>query len=119
MPLGSSVCDLPVADFPDWCPVTQIMRKYYNSSFLSIALASSLVLPIAAMAQTESESGQASCPTEEQMALVGQDIDAVQETLPEQSRIIPPDTAVTQDFLADRVNVDLDEDGVVIRVWCG
>lgn len=95
------------------------MRKSYKSCLLGMALASSLVLPIGAWAQTESNAGQTSCLTEEQKALVGEDIDAVQAALPEKSRIIPPDTAVTQDYRADRVNVDLDEDGVVTRVWCG
>ncbi|RKF16318.1 hypothetical protein D6850_01810 [Roseovarius spongiae] len=34
-------------------------------------------------------------------------------------RIIPPDSAVTMDYRADRLNVDIDEDGIVTRVWCG
>ncbi len=37
----------------------------------------------------------------------------------EDTRIIPPNTAVTQDFLADRLNVELDENGIITRINCG
>lgn len=59
------------------------------------------------------------CLSEEQKALVGQNETAARAILPEISRIIPPNSAVTQDFRPDRVNVDLDETGTVTRVWCG
>ena len=41
------------------------------------------------------------------------------ENVPHPKRIIPPGTAVTQDYIASRTNVDLDESGVITRVWCG
>ncbi|MEB8387177.1 I78 family peptidase inhibitor [Rhodobacteraceae bacterium KMM 6894] len=34
-------------------------------------------------------------------------------------RIIPPNSAVTMDHRPDRLNVDLDEQGVITRLWCG
>ncbi len=51
--------------------------------------------------------------------LLNQPLDQVEGQLPEQARILPPDSVMTQDFRPDRVNVDLDEDGVIIRLWCG
>ncbi|WP_272003749.1 I78 family peptidase inhibitor [Roseovarius sp. ZX-A-9] len=34
-------------------------------------------------------------------------------------RIIPPNSAVTLDHRPDRLNVDVDEGGVITRIWCG
>ncbi len=34
-------------------------------------------------------------------------------------RIIPPGAMVTTDLRPDRLNVDLDKDRVVVRLWCG
>lgn len=34
-------------------------------------------------------------------------------------RMIPPGSAVTMDYFAGRLNVDLDEDGTITRLWCG
>lgn len=34
-------------------------------------------------------------------------------------RILKPGDAYTQDFAPNRVNIDLDEAGIVTRIWCG
>ncbi len=34
-------------------------------------------------------------------------------------RILPPGSAMTMDHRVDRLNVDLDEEGVIKRIWCG
>ncbi len=34
-------------------------------------------------------------------------------------RVLPPDSAMTMDHRVDRLNVDLDDDGVITRIWCG
>ena len=34
-------------------------------------------------------------------------------------RIIPPNSAVTMDHRPDRLNVDVDDKGVITRIWCG
>lgn len=34
-------------------------------------------------------------------------------------RLLPPGAIVTQDFAPARVNLDLDDKGVIRRVWCG
>ncbi|MGR3495374.1 I78 family peptidase inhibitor [Citreimonas sp.] len=44
------------------------------------------------------------------------------ESLPELSgvtRVIEPDTMVTQDYWPTRLNVDVNEAGTITRVWCG
>ncbi|WP_294621247.1 I78 family peptidase inhibitor [uncultured Roseovarius sp.] len=35
------------------------------------------------------------------------------------TRILPPGSAMTMDHRPDRLNVDLDEDGRITRIWCG
>lgn len=34
-------------------------------------------------------------------------------------RVLPPGSAMTMDHRIDRLNVDLDEDGAITRIWCG
>lgn len=61
----------------------------------------------------------ASCGADQMQELVGQNIDTSEGAFPDTARIIPPNSAVTQDFRPGRVNVDLDEADVIIRIWCG
>ena len=51
--------------------------------------------------------------------LIGADIAAV--TLPAElnHRVIYPDHAVTEDFVPERLNIHVDEDGTVLRLACG
>lgn len=52
--------------------------------------------------------------------LVGQDMSALAAmTFPDTTRFIPPDTAITMDYRAERLNFDLDEAGLITRIWCG
>lgn len=39
--------------------------------------------------------------------------------LPENVRVIEPGMAVTQDYRADRVNIEINQARVIARVWCG
>ena len=52
-----------------------------------------------------------------------EDIEQVDEvdldTLARNVRPIYPETSVTGDYRASRVNLDLTADGVILRVWCG
>lgn len=59
------------------------------------------------------------CSADEMQELVGQSIDTTDGVFPETARILPPNSVMTQDFRPDRVNVNLDEDGVIVRIWCG
>ncbi len=48
---------------------------------------------------------------------VGEEID--QSTLPAGSRVICHNCAVTMDYRAERLNIDLGADGKVVRLRCG
>lgn len=51
--------------------------------------------------------------------LVGRPVAAV--TLPDtlRTRVIKPGDAVTKDYRPARMNIDLDDEGVIVRLWCG
>ena len=40
-------------------------------------------------------------------------------TFPVGTRVIEPGTAVTEDYRADRLNIDVDASGKITGVWCG
>ena len=64
-------------------------------------------------------SDAAACGAERLQGLVGQSGDVLARmTLPEGTRIIGPDTAVTMDYRPDRLNIDLDAAGRITRVHC-
>lgn len=66
------------------------------------------------------ELGEGGCDAEMLFYLVGQDINEIDvDTLPQPRRIIPPGTAVTMDYRADRTNIELDDEDRVVRVYCG
>lgn len=51
---------------------------------------------------------------------VGQERSALAaRTFPDSTRFIAPDTAITMDYRAERLNFDLDGADVIIRIWCG
>ncbi|RKQ95532.1 I78 family peptidase inhibitor [Maricaulis maris] len=52
--------------------------------------------------------------------LVGQRIEEVDlETLHGNIRVIHPGMPITRDYRRERLNLDLDEAGVILRPWCG
>lgn len=60
------------------------------------------------------------CGAEGMQDLVGQDKAVFAAmTLPMGTRIIPPGTAITEDYSPTRLNIDLDDKGRITRVWCG
>lgn len=95
------------------------MQSGFRIRSLCAAMIVGLGAPGALLAVASGAAENTTCLTEEQKTLVGQELDAVQDSLPETARIIPPDSAVTQDYRPERINVDLDEDGLILRVWCG
>ncbi len=50
--------------------------------------------------------------------LIGADV-AAASVIPDPKRIIPPLTAVTRDYRMNRTNVDIDDNGIITRIWCG
>ena len=50
----------------------------------------------------------------------GVDVQIIDKALlPERTRIIPPGTAVTMDYIPDRLNLEVDDQGLITRVYCG
>jgi hypothetical protein len=66
------------------------------------------------------EPGADSCGAGARAYLIGQPIGEVdQPSLARTVRAIHPGQPVTQDYSPFRLNLDLDGDGVIVRVWCG
>ncbi len=63
------------------------------------------------------------CGTEALVHLLGQpapDARALEELdAPGRVRVIAPGQAVTMDYIATRLNIELDENGLVVRLRCG
>jgi hypothetical protein len=61
-----------------------------------------------------------SCGAAGMQDLVGQDRAVFAAmTLPMGTRIITPGMAITEDYSPSRLNIDLDDNGRITRVWCG
>ena len=50
---------------------------------------------------------------------IGQPVSTIQPDLPERARVLGPDDIATQDYRIDRLNVFVDEAGVIQRLTCG
>ncbi|GAA6160715.1 hypothetical protein NBRC116589_28890 [Ruegeria sp. HU-ET01832] len=50
---------------------------------------------------------------------IGQPVSTIQAQLPERSRVLGPDGIATQDYRIDRLNVFVDETGIIQRLTCG
>lgn len=61
-----------------------------------------------------------SCGAEALQHLVGQPQAALEdETISAPTRILPPGSAMTMDHRPERLNVDIDDTGTILRLWCG
>lgn len=85
-----------------------------------------LLFPLALLAACESVGGPASnlapddCSAKSYQSLIGTPVEIIDASaLPEKTRIIHPDTAVTHDYRLDRLNVHVDGQGKITRVVCG
>ncbi|WP_417492950.1 I78 family peptidase inhibitor [Maricaulis sp.] len=87
-------------------------------------------LAVSACATTTPESGEAAMPGFENTDdpcgavareyLIGQPVSEVDlDSLARLVRPIHPGQPVTMDFRGERLNLDLDGDGVIVRLWCG
>lgn len=60
-----------------------------------------------------------SCGQDQFRELVGQDAATLRTVnLPAATRVVKPGMALTQDYRPDRLNISIDEDGIINRVWC-
>ena len=66
------------------------------------------------------EQGPDGCGMAENEALVGEPISAFDQAARDKPvRIIPPGGIVTMEYNPDRLNIDLDNRGRIVRFWCG
>ena len=76
--------------------------------------------PVGIAAEAGSAVAEDTCGAARFTFLVGEPQSALEGVgFPAETRIIPPDTVVTQDFRADRLNVVIDGNAEVERVYCG
>ena len=60
-----------------------------------------------------------SCGQDRFRGLVGQDAAILREVdLPRATRVVKPGMALTQDYRPARLNISIDADGIIDRVWC-
>jgi hypothetical protein len=60
------------------------------------------------------------CGAEALQHLVGQPQAALEdETITAPTRILPPGAMRTMDHRPERLNVDIDDSGTILRLWCG
>lgn len=78
-----------------------------------------IVMAFVICASAASASENDTCGAGALETLLNQPLETVETQLPETARILPPGSVMTQDFRPDRLNVNLDEDGVIVRIWCG
>ncbi len=82
-----------------------------------------LILTAAALmlnaCETATEPGPDTCGAAALQDRIGEGRTALTDPLPEGTRIIPPGTAVTQDYRPERLNIDVDAQGRITRIWCG
>lgn len=80
-----------------------------------------LILALALVGCVESEEPRVgTCGAEGMQSLVGQSRDVLAAmTLPAGSRVIEPGSRITRDYRAERLNIDVDAEGRIARVWCG
>lgn len=72
------------------------------------------------VAEAPAGDGQTACGARELQSLVGQQESVLATMKFDQTiRIIRPDTAVTMDFRADRLNIRIDTQGLIGSVYCG
>jgi hypothetical protein len=66
------------------------------------------------------EPQQNACGAEAMQDLVGKDRAVLAAmTLPAGTRVITPGMAITEDYSASRLNIDLDARGRITGLWCG
>ncbi|GGY41950.1 I78 family peptidase inhibitor [Parvularcula lutaonensis] len=63
--------------------------------------------------------GEMSCPAKDYQGFVGKNLAAVIYPADLKVRIIEPGMMVTMEYIADRMNIHVDEDGTITKIVCG
>ncbi len=93
--------------------------------FLSMTLAAGVIVAIGAftwgqMAEKTAMDASDTCKAAAQADKIGTPHTYHDFSAPDRPhRIIPPNSAVTLDHRPDRLNVDVDDNGIITRIWCG
>lgn len=70
--------------------------------------------------ETPAADAPAACPAAEFQSYVGQPISAIDpDSVPALHRVIGPNTAVTMDYIEQRMNIEHDATRIVTRIYCG
>lgn len=95
------------------------MTQMVYGGLAALWLAACAEAPMPVQSDGEPPVVEDTCGAEDYAGLVGTDIAAV--TLPADldARIIRPMEAVTTDHVPERINFDVDADGVITQVRCG
>lgn len=83
-----------------------------------LALTIPALAGLALLAQC-SPSDADTCARAEYEGLIGTNIAAVTLPADPKIRVIGPDDLVTTDFIEDRVNIEFDASGEIVRITCG
>lgn len=95
------------------------MTRIHAAAGAALLAALAACAPGEQTAEVAAASGDA-CGAAGRQALVGTSVGALDSaTLPENRRIIFPGQAVTRDFQAERLNVEIGADDRIARVYCG
>lgn len=63
--------------------------------------------------------GEVTCPADGYQGFVGKNIAAVIYPSDLKVRVLQPDTVVTMEYVPDRMNIHVDDDGVITKIICG
>jgi hypothetical protein len=79
-----------------------------------------LLAAVLGLAACVGDPGVDACGAAGMQDLVGRDDSVLAAmTLPQGTRVIHPGTPVTEDYRAERLNIDVDQSGRITGVWCG
>lgn len=79
-----------------------------------------LVAALGLTACAETDTAPDTCGAEAASSFVGAPLpDGAFDDRSAPVRVLPPGSAVTMDYLEERLNVDLDAEGRVLRAYCG
>lgn len=87
--------------------------------WLVVLMAAFFAAASSAASEKQDASELESCSGSVLLEQVGKTMDQVEIPLPENVRVIEPNSAVTQDYRADRLNILLDESGAISGLRCG
>lgn len=78
-----------------------------------------LIMSACAPAVTSGGTEPDTCGKDSYAALIGTPVSQTPFSNDTKTRIIAPDVAVTTDFQTDRLNIFVDETGLIARISCG